>query len=255
MSYLTACLIVIAAALAAAGASWLICAGVSLETRRRHHEVGHPVFLQIGVMFSVLLAFVFSEVWGEYNTAAQAINGECAALHGAAMLANALPAAQGLPLERAIGAYVQTVVSIEWPTLAHGRGSEKASDDFRATLNAAANLDATTPARASTQTQILELLALAHAERETRLFQASQGLPGAVWIVLSIITLVLIGFVLFAGLETSGHLILSVAFTASTVGVLVLVKLLDYPFSGSLALGPEDFLKTLREVSALVAGR
>ncbi len=254
MSYLTAALIVIAATAAAVAASWLICARVSVETRQRHHEVGHPVFLQIGVMFSVLLAFVFSEAWGEYNTAAQAINGECGALHGAAMLANALPAGAGLPVERAIGAYVRTVVTVEWASLAHGRRSEKASDDFRAALSAAAHLDAATPDRAATQAQILEQLALAHAERETRLFQAGQGLPGAVWLVLSIITLVLIGFVLFAGLEISGHLTLSVAFTASTVGVLVLVKLLDYPFAGSLALGPEDFVKTLREVSALVAG-
>src|SRR5665213_946927 len=99
MSYLTAVLIVFAAALAAAGAAWLVGASVGIETRKRHHEVGNPVFLQVGVMFSVLLAFVFAEVWGEFNTAAQAINGECGALHGAAMLADALPAGQGLPLE------------------------------------------------------------------------------------------------------------------------------------------------------------
>ncbi|MGI8839513.1 MAG: hypothetical protein ACR2F8_01790 [Caulobacteraceae bacterium] len=254
MTYLTAWIVVIAAAAAAAGASWAICAFVSRETRQRRHEVAQPVFLQVGVMFSVLLAFVFSEVWGEYITAAQAINGECGALHGAAMLAGALPAGEGLPVERAIGAYVQNVVTVEWASQAHGRRSETASENFRAALTAAATLDATTPAGASAQSHILDLLTLAHADRETRLFQASQGLPDAVWLVLVVITLVLIGFVLFSGLDLLGHLTLSVAFTASTVGVLVLVKLLDYPFSGSLALGPEDFIKTLREVSALVAG-
>ena len=255
MTYLTAALIVLAAALAAAGAAWLVGGRVGLETRKRHHEVGNPIFLQVGVMFSVLLAFVFAEVWGEFNTAAQAINRECGALHGAAMLADALPAAKGLPIERAIGAYVDTVVRVEWPAMAQGRRSQKAAAAINAALNVTATLDPTTPAEVANQAQILELLAQAHAERETRTFQAGSGLPGAVWTVLIGLAVILIGFVLFAGLERAGHIVLATAFAASTVGVLVLVKLLDYPFEGSLSLHPDDFIKTLGEVTALVAGR
>jgi len=93
------------------------------------------------------------------------------------------------------------------------------------------------------------------ANRETRTFQAAEGLPGAVWTVLIVIAVILIGFVLFAGLEVPGHIVLATAFAASTVGVLVLVKLLDYPFEGSLSLKPDDFIKTLGEVTAMVAGR
>src|ERR1700730_8976688 len=40
---------------------------------RRSHEVGYAVFLQLGVIFAVLLAFVFNGVWSDYNMAAQAI--------------------------------------------------------------------------------------------------------------------------------------------------------------------------------------
>jgi hypothetical protein len=36
---------------------------------RRYHEVGYAVFLQLGVIFAVLLAFVFNGVWSDYNTA------------------------------------------------------------------------------------------------------------------------------------------------------------------------------------------
>lgn len=256
MTYQTAALIVIAAALAAAAAAWLVDARVALDTRKRHHEVGNPVFLQVGVMFSVLLAFVFAEVWGEFNTAAQAINGECGALHGAAMLADALPAGQGLPLERAIATYANTVVRVEWPAMAGGAaGSPVATRDFRAMLREGARLEAATPAGVANQAQILELLALAHANRETRTFQAAEGLPGAVWTVLIGIAIILIGFVLFAGLEAPGNIVMATVIAASTVGVLILVKLLDYPFEGSLSLHPDDFIKTLGEVTAMVAGR
>lgn len=70
MSYLVAVAIVVASALLGAGAPLLVRRRVSLEALRSHHEVGSYVFLQMGVVFAVLLAFVFSEVWIEHNSAA-----------------------------------------------------------------------------------------------------------------------------------------------------------------------------------------
>ncbi len=58
---------------------------------RRYHEVGYAVFLQLGVIFAVLLAFVFNGVWSDYNTASRAIDSECASLHGIAILSERLP--------------------------------------------------------------------------------------------------------------------------------------------------------------------
>ena len=47
---------------------------VHRDTFRRYHEVGYAVFLQLGVIFAVLLAFVFNNVWSNYNVASQAID-------------------------------------------------------------------------------------------------------------------------------------------------------------------------------------
>jgi len=254
VSYLAACLTVLVSVIAAAAASWIIGRSLSVPARARQHEVGSPVFLQVGVMLSVLLAFVFSETWGQYNTAAEAINGECGALHGAAMLAASLPDGQGAPLTRAIAVYARTVVEEEWPMMGRGAESPKAVEEIRGVLRLASGLDVTAPVAVSNQSQILSLLALAHADRETRIFQMTQGLPAPMWTVLITISLVLIAFVLFAGLERPGHMVLAGAFTGCTVLVLVLMKMLDYPFKGALALGDADFVKTLREVSALAGG-
>jgi hypothetical protein len=254
MSYLAACLTVVVAVIAAAAASWVIGRTLSVSARARQHEVGSPVFLQVGVMLSVLLAFVFSETWGQYNTAAESINGECGALHGAAMLAGALPAGQGAPLTRAIATYAGTVVNTEWPMMGRGLESPRAVEEIRGVLQLASHLNVTQPVEVSNQSQILALLTVAHADRETRIFQMTQGLPAAMWTVLVAISLVLIGFVLFAGLERPGHMVLAGAFTGCTVLVLVLMKMLDYPFQGALALGDDDFVKMLRQVSAIAAG-
>jgi hypothetical protein len=253
MSYLVAILIVVACAFAAAIASLIIGRLVPVHARREHHEVGVQVFLQLGVMFAVLLAFVFNEVWSEYNTAAQAINGECGALHGAAVLANALPNHAGRPINRAIVTYAKTVIDTEWPRMADRQRSPEAAQDLRNAVDIAARLDSTLPSDAAVQTQILTLLAEAHTHRETRTFQITQSLPFGMWAVLILLATVLISFVLFACIEGFGHMLFASVFTGCTVMVLVLVRLLDFPFEGALTLSNADFVKMLSEVSALVA--
>jgi len=253
MSYTAALLIILFIAIATAAATVGARRALDLDIRRQHHEVGNPVYLQIGVVFAVLLAFVFNEVWGEYNVAAQAINGECGALHGTAILAQSLPDQQGLGLERAIQNYARVVINVEWATLERRGANPEAISAFEAVAEAAGRLNATRPAETAVQSQILSLVAQAHAFRETRAFQATRGLPVVIWLVLSAYALVLVLFVLFAGVESlAGHLIFTVSFAVSVALVLIVVRMLDYPFEGALAIGNDDFVKTLERVSALI---
>jgi hypothetical protein len=252
MSYTAALLVVFFIAIGAAAATVIARRALDIDVRRQHHEVGNPVYLQIGVVFAVLLAFVFSEVWGEYNIAAQAINGECGALHGASLLAHGLPDQQGQGVERAILNYTQTVIDKEWAALAHRDVSPEAVSAFEVAVQAAAHLNIARPGDAAVQSQMLALLAQAHAFRETRAFQATRGLPVVIWLVLASYALVLVVFVLFAGVESIvGHLLFTVTFAVSVALVLILVRMLDYPFEGALALSNADFVATLAHVRSL----
>jgi hypothetical protein len=253
MSYAEAFLIVLFTAFVSVAAAGLARRALGLDTRRQQHEVGNPVYLQIGVVFAVLLAFVFNEVFGEYNAAAEAINGECGALHGAAMLAHNLSDGHGRDLELAILNYAKVVINLEWPSLAHREASADAVRAFQAMVEAAGHLNIAQPADATIQGQILSLLAQAHAFRETRIFQANQGLPIIIWLVLSFYGLVLVAFVLLAGVESRiGHLFFTAVFTTSVVLVFILVRMLDYPFEGALTLSNDDFLKTINRVTMLM---
>jgi len=252
MSYTAALLVVLLIAIGVGAATIAARHALDVDIRKQHHEVGNPVYLQIGVVFAVLLAFVFSEVWSEYNVAAQAINGECGALHGAAILAHDLPDQQGQGIERAIVNYTQTVISKEWPALAHRDASPDAINAFETVVAAAAHVNITRPSDAAAQSQMLALLAQAHAFRETRSFQASRGLPIVIWLVLSLYALILVVFVLFAGVDSvAGHLLFTVSFAVSVALVLILVRMLDYPFEGALALSNADFVATLAHVRSL----
>jgi len=250
MSYAEASLIIFFTAIVAVAATNFVRRALGLDARRQHHEVGNPVYLQIGVVFAVLLAFVFNEVWGEYNAAAQAINGECGALHGAAMLAHDLPDGHGRGVEQAILNYSKVVINVEWPALQHREASPEAVSAFRAIVEAAGHLNIAQPTDTTIQGQILSLLAQAHGFRETRIFQANQGLPIIIWLVLSFYGLVLVVFVLFAGVASrTAHFFFTAVFATSIVLVLILVRMLDYPFEGALTLSNDDFVKTIERVT------
>ena len=252
MSYAVAVLVIFLIAIASMVATGFARRALGLDVRRQHHEIGNPIYLQIGVVFAVLLAFVFNEIWSEYNLAAQAINGECGALHGAAMLAHDLPDGEGRGVEQAILNYAEVVINVEWAALAHRMQSPEAVSAFQAIVESAGRLNTTRPADLTIQGQILALLAQAHAFRETRVFQANQGLPVVIWIVLSFYAFVLVAFVLFAGVESRiGHFLFSAIFATSVVLVLIVVRMLDYPFEGALTLSNSDFVKTIEHVKML----
>jgi hypothetical protein len=70
--------------------------------------------------------------------------------------------------------------------------------------------------------------------------------------VLSFYALVLVIFVLLAGVESRiVHLLFTSSFTSSVVFLLILIRMLDYPFEGALALSNSDFVKTIERVTQL----
>jgi len=71
MTYAVAISIILISGIVAAVITGLLHRLIEVDLRRHHQDAGSVVFLQLGVVFAVLLAFVFNEVWSEYNEAAK----------------------------------------------------------------------------------------------------------------------------------------------------------------------------------------
>ncbi|MCB8883301.1 DUF4239 domain-containing protein [Acidisoma cellulosilytica] len=254
MSLPVALAIVLAAAMLAGVVSLFVHHHVHVELRRRHNEIGTAVFLQLGVIFAVLLAFVFSEVWSDYNNAANAVQLECSALQGAAVLASALPKAEGLPILQTERSYIDGVVHHEWAAMSLTRDEDSAIADRLAKLiQSTAQMRPTDMADLGTRQQLLTFLEQANTERSTRLFQTSSGVPALLWCLLIGFGGVLAVFVTLAGVDHRGALIsFSVTFATAVAAILVLIHLLDYPFEGALALGSQPFVAAGVKVSAMI---
>jgi hypothetical protein len=251
MNYPTVALTVIGSGVAAGALAWVVRKRVRLDALRRHHEIGSAVFLQLGVIFAVLLAFVFNEVWSEYNTAAGAINEECGSLHGVAILAATLPPTERDQAEHALVAYLSAVIGSEWASMARRQSSEAAGERFEMLVQTVARMALHDSAHQTARSQMLSLLGRAHQFRETRLFQMTQGVPKVLWGLLISFALVLIGFLLCFGIEYIwSQLIFTSVFAAVIAFVLMVVVLLDYPFEGALREPSTDFTLTLARISA-----
>lgn len=253
MSYSAAVLIIASAALVAALTTVIMQSFVAFDFRRKHHDVGSAVFLQLGVVFAVLLAFAFSEAWTEYNEAARAINLEVGALHGVGMITATLPPGQAHTILTREESYLESVVSREWPVMAARRTEDPATFvKFQALIQDAANLRVSDDEREK-KTEILSLLADAHAQRETRIFQAHSGIPGALWWVLIGFTITLGLFVSLSEIPyRSTAAVISACFAAGIASILVVARLLDYPFEGALALSNADFREVIDKISVLL---
>jgi Protein of unknown function (DUF4239) len=227
---------------------------VHFSVRRSHHEVGIAVLSQLGVIYAVLLAFTYSDVWGQYNVAAESINAECGSLHGLAILADTLPPNHRDPLEQAVASYLAAVIEQEWPSMAANRsGSPHATSAFQALWRTVAVMDTGDGRYAGIRDQMSALMATAHQQRETRLFQAGLGMPAILWVLLISLAAAMVCFVAFCGMEyLVSQITLAAVFAAAVALILVVVRLLDHPFEGVLQLPASDFQETLSKVHSIM---
>ena len=257
MSLVSAILIIGAAGIVAALGTFFVHSKIEVDIRRRHHEAGAVVFLQLGVIFAVLLAFVFSEAWDGYNSAGLAIDLECSALHSTAMLASSLRAEQARTVLEAQRDYLSSVVNAEWRIMDEQRTESVETDrklqDLITTVAALKTLD---PDTAGTRSHMLATLTQAHTQRAMRIFQASinSGIPGVLWAVLIAFSTVLVLCVSFSSIQYKATaIVITAIFAAGIVSILVVVRMLDYPFEGALALHAEHFAVVLGKVTDLLA--
>jgi hypothetical protein len=87
-----------------------------------------------------------------------------------------------------------------------------------------------------------------------RIYQAGSGIPTALWTVLIGFELILVAFVVLSGLRfwTTAALVSGI-FAASVSSILVVARLLDFPFEGALALSSHDFVTVTTKVTELLA--
>lgn len=218
----------------------------SEEVRAAHNDRAGFILAVIGVVYAVLLAFVAIGTWERFE-AAQARSYEAAAA-----LATVYRDADSFPkafrLRSMLREYAAEVVNDEWPRMRRGDKppiENPILDEIDAQVRA---LPVSSPRLAAVQTEMLEAMETVLRDRETRLTIDFIGINEVIWVVLIAGAYLTVAFTYFFGFERTLMQQLMIFGLSLMIGlVLFLVLALDYPFRGSIAVGPEAYQTLLDE--------
>jgi hypothetical protein len=217
--------------------------------RGEHNEVVGFIIAVVGVIYAVLLGFVVIVTWENFDRAEQVVGQEASALRSIYRESVAFTPDTQANLHDLVLRYATEVTAHEWPAMAQSRpGDPRVGEVIDQMAAEIATAPVTTPSQQEFVGAEAERLSQLVSLRSQRLDYVERGIPGVLWTALIVGGLVTIGFALLFGLERAVLHSLMVGSLAALIGVLLFVALvINYPFSGSVAVDPEPFQRVLTD--------
>lgn len=221
------------------------------DKRQKHGDVAGFIFGGVSVMYSVLLAFVAIVGWETLSTARQTTYVEVNQLTNVYWIAHSLPAPTGPEVDSLALQYADTVANTEWPLMAKGESSSEAERLMGQIRN---DVFAFTPRTAREQVLYQEAVSSMNdltAARRDRLDEVHELLPEPLWLALIVGAVLAVGFCLTFGVENKiAHIGMLMMYAVTVTILLLLIRNMQYPFSGNPHIGPnsfEGFLSLIRQ--------
>ncbi|WP_329565163.1 bestrophin-like domain [Kitasatospora sp. NBC_01266] len=212
------------------------------HVREAHNDVAGFIFAAVGVIYAVLLAFVVVTVWTNDDSARKTTFEEADAVAGIYWISRELPAPLGPQLEQQTLSYARTVMNTEWPLMAKHESSPQATDLVYQMRSGVFSINPT-----NAQQQVLYEHAVTHVEalasqRRARLNEVDDEVPSLLWVALIVGGVLTVGFTFLFGLpNTLAHSLMVLSLGGLVVISLLLIKEMNFPFTGVTAVKPTAF--------------
>ena len=216
------------------------------------NDVAGAVLATVGLVHGILLALVAVAAWGNYTAAAESAEREADALANMVRHLDGYPEPERERLTVQLRAYLDLVITDEWPALQRDRTSERTARARDALAREWATFDPETG-----REQVLhgattrELEAVLDA-RQARLAAGRAGLPTPLWTVVLLGSALTVACCYLFRLDDGRARLVVTSVVAASLGLVIyLILVLDHPVWGARGLGPDPFV----EVSRLMGGR
>ena len=221
--------------------------------RWRENDVVGFVIAVVGVVYGVILAMIAIAVWERYETVEMAVTNEASAAADLYRGFEGYDQPARDQLQARVTAYLVAVTEDEWPAMSDRRGTTAANQAVESLASAIVRHDPVNTREEWLHGQTLTELDLLLDQRRLRLEKGTEGLPGAMWLVVIVGGLITIAYTFLFNLESlSLHVLLTVLLAATTGLVVFLVYSMAEPLAGGVAIQPAPFLEALE---AMRAGR
>lgn len=223
---------------------------VPLERLSTNNEVAGFKFAVVGVIYAVLIAFAVIVVWEKFSDAESAVAHEAGATVALYRLVNGVSAEGREAIRSRLTAYLQVTIDDDWPAMARGGASPAGTQALNALYSAVLSLTPHDNRETVIVSEIFHQLDLVTQARRNRIVLATGIVPDIVWLVLLAGAILTIGFTFFFGSENlrAQSLMAGLLSLIIFMGLLVIV-VIDYPYTGSVRVTPEALVLVLEEFS------
>ena len=209
-------------------------------------EYAGYIYNAMGVVFSLIFAFITVLVWQNYNNVNDAVTKEANNLNNIYRFYGALPAEVQKTGREYLKDYTQTVINEEWPLMKKDEFSLNAYQKLLKVEDQIIAFQPQTPGQINAHQQMLRLISDAAELRRSRIYNAKFALAEpAVFGLISSVVIFLIFSCLFQMKSVRTHLILIFFLSLTIVGVLYFLLIYIHPFLGPLAIPSDSFSEVM----------
>jgi hypothetical protein len=239
--------------------------GLMLLVRRRAPEGSYfsdgdrasGVFGVLATGFSVLVGFVVFLAFTSYDKSRVGAEEEALALGRQIESAQFFPAPIAAELSGQLVCYGRSVIHVEWPRAEAGDAAEDVNPWGIELFRTVRAFEPRTPVQETAYDKWLDHTSEREAARIDRLHGAAGVIPSPLWVVLILLSIVIVGYMLFfadSGERAVTQAVLMGAVASTLATMLLLIQFLDSPFKeGVGGIQPVAMERTLRAFDQALA--
>lgn len=216
-------------------------------SRVAHNDVVGPAVGVIGTTYAVIIAFMLSGVWNDFQSAQVNAEQEANCLVNIFRFSERLPKDSGGRVQKLARDYASVMIAEEWPAMATDTFAEPGGNAIQELWRTMLGIQNQDVAQQMVLDHTLTQLTALTEHRRIRLLQSRKRLPSILWAVLLVGGIVTVGAAcLFGVVNFRLHMVQVFAITFLVSLMLVAVADIDRPFQGDVRVPPDGFRYALR---------
>ena len=211
-----------------------------------HNDVAGFIYATLGTIYAVLLAFMVVVSWQNFDVTTRNIEREANYIGDLYRDSEAFAPEFKTKVRASLDKYVDAIVNEEWPLLAKGERSMHVQDISTGIWQLYSSYRPGNDTEKIFFEESVRRLNDAGELRRQRILDAQSGIPLALWLVLITGGFVTIFYTCFFGTENFGAQLLMTSMLTTVIAFIFFTVLaFDFPFTGSVNVSPQPFVKIL----------
>ena len=216
------------------------------EVLKENHEVAAIIFNAFGLLYGVVVAFVVFVTWSGYDDATKSLQMEASEVLDIFHSAGGFPDPANKIIQQELRDYVASVYNDELKRIAQGELSLYSSGAHAKLATLFYQLDQKSIPNKELYAESLRCLNKLAEYRRLRVFAGNNTIPSVIWLVLLIGGLITVSYTCLLGVKNiRAQYLMTAALTVTVTLILVLIYILDHPFTGTSGVSAEPLRQAM----------